>query len=149
MQVGLSIFCVLLQWCGHCKNLKDTWIKLATATKGKAKVGAVDCTQHGALCSKHDIGGYPTLKKFGADKTKSGAVEYEGDRSLEDLVAFITGQKAAVKADEPKEDEFYVGTGEPINLHRPESGIWGLFPSHFQAPDARQVEVLPLAMPVT
>jgi thiol-disulfide isomerase/thioredoxin len=112
MSVGyLSLAsCTLLQWCGFCKRLKDTWIELATEVKGKAKIGAVDCTQHKALCSKHGIQGYPTLKKFGADKTKPE--EYEGDRSVGDLTSFATGEKAAGKADAPKEDEFYAGTGE-------------------------------------
>ena len=37
-------------WCGFCKKLKPTWIELATAVKGKAGIGAVDCTQHKDVC---------------------------------------------------------------------------------------------------
>ena len=103
-----SASCVL-QWCGYCKRLKDTWIELATGVKGKAKIGAVDCTKHNAACSKFGVQGYPTLKKFGADKAKPE--EYEGDRSLEDLKSFVTGEKAENKADEPKKDDaFYAST---------------------------------------
>ena len=37
-------------WCGHCKNLKSDWDELATNVKGKAKIGAVDCTVNTAPC---------------------------------------------------------------------------------------------------
>jgi thiol-disulfide isomerase/thioredoxin len=37
-------------WCGHCKNLKPEWDELATNVKGKAKIGAVDCTINKATC---------------------------------------------------------------------------------------------------
>ena len=99
-------------WCGFCKKIKPTWIELATAVKGKASIGAVDCTQHNAVCSKFGVNGYPTLKKFGADKTKPE--DYAGDRSLGDLTTFATGVKGEKKAEQPKEDEFYAGTGERI-----------------------------------
>lgn len=37
-------------WCGHCKNLKSDWEELARNVKGKAKIGAVDCTSQTATC---------------------------------------------------------------------------------------------------
>jgi len=37
-------------WCGHCKSLKSDWEELATNVKGKAKIGAVDCTVNKATC---------------------------------------------------------------------------------------------------
>ena len=37
-------------WCGHCKNLKSDWEQLASNTKGRVKVGAVDCTVNKATC---------------------------------------------------------------------------------------------------
>jgi protein disulfide-isomerase A6 len=96
-------FGMLPQWCGFCKRLKDTWIELATAVKGKAKVGAVDCTQHKAVCSKYSVRGYPTLKKFGADK--ASPEDYAGDRSLGDLASFVTGEKAAPAKEEDSKEE--------------------------------------------
>ncbi len=109
-------------WCGFCKQLKDTWIELATGVKGKAKIGAVDCTKHRTVCSKYGVNGYPTLKKFGADKAKPE--EYEGDRSIDDLKTFATGMAAEAK----KEDEFYSGTGEregfqPLARPAPANGL--------------------------
>ena len=102
-------------WCGHCKNLKDTWISLAKDTKGKASIGAVDCTKHSETCSKFGVRGYPTLKRFGADK--GSPEQYSGARSLGDLVQFATGTKAEEKkAEEPAKDEFYGGTGRWCSL---------------------------------
>lgn len=37
-------------WCGHCKALKSDWEQLAVEVKGKAKVGAVDCTVQQSTC---------------------------------------------------------------------------------------------------
>ncbi|GFH17264.1 uncharacterized protein HaLaN_13857 [Haematococcus lacustris] len=49
-------------WCGHCKNLKPTWIEAAAELKGKVKFGAVDCTVHQGVCGQYDVKGYPTIK---------------------------------------------------------------------------------------
>ena len=43
-------------WCGHCKNLKSDWEELATGVKGKAKIGAVDCTANQATCQVSCLG---------------------------------------------------------------------------------------------
>ena len=38
-------------WCGHCKNLKPHWEKVAKALKGVVKVAAVDCDEHKSVAS--------------------------------------------------------------------------------------------------
>ncbi len=70
----------------------------------------MDCTQHKSVCSQFGVNGYPTLKRFGAEKGEPE--EYEGDRSVASLKEFATGVKAEKKAEAPKEDDFYAGTGE-------------------------------------
>ncbi len=54
-------------WCGFCKQLKDTWISLAKSSlvKGKAKIGAVDCTKHQSVCQQLGVSGYPTIMRVG------------------------------------------------------------------------------------
>lgn len=42
-------------WCGHCKNLKSDWEELASNVRGKAKIGAVDCTVQTATCQVSQI----------------------------------------------------------------------------------------------
>lgn len=57
-------------WCGYCKDLKPSFTDAAKGAKGKAHFGGVDCTEHHSVCQKYEVPGYPTLKKFGADKEK-------------------------------------------------------------------------------
>lgn len=73
-------------WCGHCKNLKPTWIELAQALDGKVGVGAVDCTVSKGTCSEYGIQGFPSLYLFvpGQDKP----IEYGGGRDLGSLQAY-------------------------------------------------------------
>merc|ERR1711892_87925 len=75
-------------WCGHCKRLKPTWDELATETKGDYNIGAVDCTVHKELCSKHGVRGYPTILYF-PDGEKVNAEKYQGQRDLGALVSFL------------------------------------------------------------
>ena len=153
--------------------MKQTVIELATNSKGKGSVGAVDCTADKDLCQRcagqtreqhshpqnwalrkrrpaatvrdtpgrqqagglgftpsrrwlcwrlpsrprtrppcrappapapprFGVTGYPTFKKFGADKDKPE--EYEGNRSIQDMFHFLTGVKENV-------DDFYGDSG--------------------------------------
>lgn len=70
-------------WCGHCKKLKPDWDKLADNVE--VLVGEVDCTTQQALCQKHGVRGYPTIKYtdgFGWQK-------YEQARSYDALESFV------------------------------------------------------------
>uniref|UniRef100_A0A8W7PTR7 Thioredoxin domain-containing protein n=1 Tax=Anopheles coluzzii TaxID=1518534 RepID=A0A8W7PTR7_ANOCL len=53
-------------WCDYCKKLAPTWATLAKARNGDpdgvVKIGRVDCTTDGDLCTQHDVTGYPMLK---------------------------------------------------------------------------------------
>ena len=66
-------------WCGHCKNLAPEWEKAATALRGVVKVGAVDADAHSALGGKYGVRGFPTIKIFGAEKSKPS--DYQGQRT--------------------------------------------------------------------
>jgi len=81
-------------WCGHCKKLGPTYEKVATELKGKVKVGKIDCTVETGLAKRFGIKGYPTIKYL-HDATIR---EYKGDRSLEDLVSFVTSGYIEVEA---------------------------------------------------
>ncbi|KAI8612629.1 hypothetical protein BC830DRAFT_1135744 [Chytriomyces sp. MP71] len=88
-------------WCGHCKNLAPVWDELAASMKGVVTIADVDCTEQAALCAKHNIRGYPTLKWV---VEPLGSIDFSGRRSLETLTAFVNGFKSApvsvVKAEE-------------------------------------------------
>jgi protein disulfide isomerase len=75
-------------WCGHCKQLTPVFVEVAKTLKennANVVLAKVDCTQQKQICS--DVQGYPTLKLF----SKTGKIaDYDGDRNLESLVAYLT-----------------------------------------------------------
>ncbi|KAJ3500663.1 hypothetical protein NMY22_g19186 [Coprinellus aureogranulatus] len=79
-------------WCGHCKNLKPTWEKLAQwfAPESDCIVANMnaDDEKNKPLASKYDVNSYPTIKFFpkGNDKT---AEDYSGGRTDAALVEFL------------------------------------------------------------
>eukprot|EP01006_Ploeotia_vitrea_P047018 TRINITY_DN67080_c6_g11_i2.p1 TRINITY_DN67080_c6_g11~~TRINITY_DN67080_c6_g11_i2.p1 ORF type:complete len:951 (-),score=276.40 TRINITY_DN67080_c6_g11_i2:310-3135(-) len=80
-------------WCGHCKNLAPTWAELATYVKGKEQyvIAKVDATAETKVATKYDVKGFPTIKMFRKDN-KEGE-NYDGGRSIEDLVFYVTGEE--------------------------------------------------------
>lgn len=52
-------------WCDHCKTLAPRWKKLATAMKGKVKLGKVDADEHKSIADRYKASSYPTLQVFG------------------------------------------------------------------------------------
>ncbi|KAI9298779.1 protein disulfide isomerase [Neoconidiobolus thromboides FSU 785] len=78
-------------WCGHCKKLEPIYKELGEAYADKkniviAKMDVIDNDlPYGA---KFEVNGFPTIKLFKAGKDKE-IVEYEGDRTLEDLAKFL------------------------------------------------------------
>lgn len=72
-------------WCGHCKNLTPEYEKAASILKGVVKVVAVDATQHESLAQKYQISGYPSIRVFGADKSRAPA-EFNG-RTSDEIVS--------------------------------------------------------------
>ncbi|KNE54550.1 protein disulfide-isomerase domain [Allomyces macrogynus ATCC 38327] len=77
-------------WCGHCKNLKPTYEKLAKtfATEPNVVIANVDATAHPDLGERFGVQGYPTIKYFPAGKDKA-PVAYEGGRDEADFVEFL------------------------------------------------------------
>lgn len=70
-------------WCGHCKTLKPDWDKLSDAVG--VMVAEVDCTKEQALCEKHGVKGYPTLKYSDGLGWKS----YDKGRDYNSLESFV------------------------------------------------------------
>ena len=78
-------------WCGHCKNLKPDWDKLADeyATSDKVLIADADCTAGGKpLCDKYGVRGFPTLKVFAAGDEEGE--DYKGGRDLPALQKFAS-----------------------------------------------------------
>ncbi|KAF4523839.1 hypothetical protein B566_EDAN013607 [Ephemera danica] len=92
-------------WCGHCQKLAPTWEELAHSdlpqTKG-VSVGKVDCTMNRVLCNTLDIKGYPTMLWFEDGKKTE---KYQGSRSLEDLLEFVSRMASGSSSEEQDTEE--------------------------------------------
>lgn len=74
-------------WCGHCKKLEPIYTELAekVASAENVVIAKMDATEN-----EHPlmpVSGFPTLRLF-----KPGSktpVDYQGDRSLDDLLKFL------------------------------------------------------------
>ncbi|XP_050712885.1 thioredoxin domain-containing protein 5-like [Eriocheir sinensis] len=91
VQKGYSMVKFFAPWCGHCKRMAPTYDELGRKFVGndKVKIAKVDCTQevNRGLCSEQNVDGFPTLFLY---KDGSKVSEYNGDRSLNDMVNFIS-----------------------------------------------------------
>jgi len=63
------------QWCGHCKSLKPTFARAASAHKDRVGFVEVECSKSAdskAFCQSHGVQGYPTLFLL----TEDGKIPY-------------------------------------------------------------------------
>lgn len=60
--------------------------------KGKVRIAKVDATVHRNIASEYGIQGYPTLIFFPKGK-KDKTEKYEGQRTAEDIAAWLNSQK--------------------------------------------------------
>ena len=92
-------------WCGHCKKLVPIYDELATSFKDQANVviAKIDATAND-ISRSLGIRGFPTLKLFVAGN-KQQPIDYNGDRSLEDLTKFINTHVSGAGDAEKAKDE--------------------------------------------
>ncbi|XP_039328673.1 protein disulfide-isomerase A4 isoform X3 [Saimiri boliviensis] len=75
-------------WCGHCKQFAPEYEKIANTLKDNdppIPVAKIDATSASMLASRFDVSGYPTIKIL----KKGQAVDYEGSRTQEEIVAKV------------------------------------------------------------
>lgn len=75
-------------WCGHCKQFAPEYEKIANALKENdppIPVAKIDATSESTLASRFGVSGYPTIKVL----KKGQAVDYEGSRTQEEIVAKV------------------------------------------------------------
>jgi len=75
-------------WCYWSKKLAPTWEELKTAMSGKdIEIVDLKCDieSNEELCARYQIEGYPSIKLIQGNNI----IDYEGDRSLEDMKNFI------------------------------------------------------------
>lgn len=99
-------------WCGHCKNLKPAYEKVAKNLEGLAKVAAVNCDDEAnkPLCGSMGIQGFPTLKIVRPKKGGGKPVvqDYQGPRTASAMVDAVVQQinNLVVKVEDKSLDKF-------------------------------------------
>jgi len=80
------IIVIYANWCGHCKNLKPHWNKMAQSPTHGAHVVAVDSDEQPEVAKQLGAQGYPTILGMKNGQT----VPHQGGRTAEDLSDFIS-----------------------------------------------------------
>jgi len=90
-------------WCGHCKQLAPVYEQLGTELSSipSVVVAKIDATAND-INPNLGVRGFPTIKLFPANN-KQNPIEYDGDRTKEDLTTFIQ-ENAGIKFHQPKEE---------------------------------------------
>jgi protein disulfide-isomerase A1 len=76
-------------WCGHCKKLAPIWDELAKElqdVKGLV-IAKFDSTVNEV--EGVEVRGYPTLKFYPRGDTKKTPIDFDGDRDLESIKAWL------------------------------------------------------------
>lgn len=101
---------VYAPWCGHCKKLEPIWTQLGEAAAVQAPelvIAKLDGTENDLPEEAgFQVEGFPTLKFYKADTNEM--IDYQGDRSIEDLTEFIkehSSKKVAITVAAPAEEE--------------------------------------------
>ncbi|KAL2374758.1 protein disulfide-isomerase [Blastomyces gilchristii SLH14081] len=80
-------------WCGHCKNLKPAYEKVAKSLEGLVKVAAVNCDDDSnkQFCRQMGVKGFPTLKVITPSKHpgKPRVDDYQGPRTAKAIVDYV------------------------------------------------------------
>ncbi len=86
-------------WCGHCKKLEPTYAALgdAFASEPTVIIAKVDGSLYKDVSRENNVGGFPTIKWFGRGSDKA-PVNYEGGRSLAELVAFVNRRAGTARS---------------------------------------------------
>jgi len=120
---GIILVDFYAPWCGHCQDLAPVLDELSGKYKERAEAGEgpnvtvakVDCTVEDALKERFNIDGYPTIKLFKGGKS----ISYTGDRSLQDLEAFVAAWTEDVIEVEPTKEsvEAFVAAQRKVGKH--------------------------------
>ncbi|KAF9222009.1 protein disulfide isomerase [Gyrodon lividus] len=106
-------------WCGHCKRLKPVWDSLGdhfANVKDQIVIAKMEAQENDLPASiSFRIGGFPTLKFKPAGSREF--IDYDGDRALESLIAFVEEQAKNNLKPKASEDGPQVTFETPKDIH--------------------------------
>ncbi|KAM5364236.1 hypothetical protein ACJZ2D_011614 [Fusarium nematophilum] len=105
-------------WCGHCKNLKPAYEKVAKNLDGLAKVAAIDCDDDAnkQFCGSMGVQGFPTLKIVRPGKKAGRPVveDYQGQRTAGAITEAVVDKiNNHVKRVSDKDLDSFLGADKP------------------------------------
>ena len=93
-------------WCGHCKALHPKYEEVAKKLKEKNPkllLAKIDATENEV--ENINISGFPTVKFYPGNKKNKAPIDYNGDRSVNDMIKFIkTNAATPIIYDEEAKD---------------------------------------------
>ncbi|EYU22977.1 hypothetical protein ABFS82_03G097800 [Erythranthe guttata] len=91
-------------WCGHCKKLAPILDEVALSFGNDADVliAKIDATANDIPQDTFDVKGYPTLY---FRSSTGNLLQYDGDRTKQDMIDFIQKNRATVAKQESANDE--------------------------------------------
>ncbi len=107
-------------WCGHCKSLAPIYESLAKSLEHNKGIKFVQVDATLNEIPGHHVSSFPTLKLFVGNKKSEHAIEYDGPRTEEAMLDFLTKntynhiyppKKADQKPSEEPEEEAQSGEG--------------------------------------
>ena len=94
-------------WCGHCKALHPKYEEVAKKLKEKNPkllMAKMDATENEV--ENINISGFPTVKFYPGNKKNKTPIDYDGDRTVEDMIKFIkTNAATPIIYDEEKKEK--------------------------------------------
>ncbi|KAI3464524.1 hypothetical protein Pfo_021187 [Paulownia fortunei] len=91
-------------WCGHCKKLAPILDEVAVSFENDADViiAKIDATANDIPQDTFDVKGYPTLY---FRSSTGNLLQYDGDRTKQDIIDFIQKNQATVAKQESRKEE--------------------------------------------
>ncbi|KII95150.1 hypothetical protein PLICRDRAFT_33983 [Plicaturopsis crispa FD-325 SS-3] len=106
-------------WCGHCKRLKPIWDSLGDKfvdVKDRLLIAKMEAQENDLPASvPFRVSGFPTIKFKPAGGREF--LDYDGDRSLESLVAFVEEHAKNSLEPKPKSAPSNESTSEHEEIH--------------------------------
>ena len=96
IKLGKWLVCYYAEWCGYCKRMADDWEQFENKVlENKLDITVVKIEQKNIT---DNITGYPTIIYYDNGKPE----KYIGERTTEDLYAFVKSKMMCDKCGKPK-----------------------------------------------